>query len=287
MLTIITATYNAAATLPRLLESLAAQTCQDFELVIQDGASSDDTVAVAESYRHRLPSLSLVSEPDAGIYDAWNKALPRVRGEWVLFLGADDTLADKNVLCEVRDNLLVLPKSVVFACGVVLVVHADGSIDRRIEPDKANALSLLRQGIMPLGHTALFQRTEVLRSYAFDPAFKIAGDYDFFCATLQSEARLSCLPLVVTHMGSGGLSDSPFSTPRIRREILRSMRRHFPEVVRFKKHYLPVIKGWLLECIFVLLGQRHSLSFWNAVRSLRGLPPVWKKQDENSPRQHP
>ena len=86
-ITIITATYNATATLPRLLESLATQTCQDFELIIQDGASKDDTVAVAESYRHRLPALSLASEPDTGIYDAWNKALSRVRGEWVLVFG--------------------------------------------------------------------------------------------------------------------------------------------------------------------------------------------------------
>ena len=84
LFTIITAAYNAAATLPRLLDSLAGQTCRDFELIIQDGASKDDTVAMAESYRHKLPALSLASEPDTGIYDAWNKALSRVRGEWVL-----------------------------------------------------------------------------------------------------------------------------------------------------------------------------------------------------------
>jgi glycosyltransferase involved in cell wall biosynthesis len=65
--TIITATYNAAATLPRLLDSLAAQTCRDFELVIQDGASTDATAAIAEAYRERLcrPSLLFRSRTPA------------------------------------------------------------------------------------------------------------------------------------------------------------------------------------------------------------------------------
>ncbi|MDR3362753.1 MAG: glycosyltransferase [Desulfovibrio sp.] len=75
--TIITATRNAAATLPRLLDFLACQTCRDFELVIQDGASTDGTVGLAEAYRDLLPALSLDSAPDRGIYDAWNKALGR------------------------------------------------------------------------------------------------------------------------------------------------------------------------------------------------------------------
>lgn len=55
---IVTATYNAEKTLPRLLNSLAAQTCRDFSWIMQDGASKDTTLAVAERYRSRLPPSS-------------------------------------------------------------------------------------------------------------------------------------------------------------------------------------------------------------------------------------
>ena len=88
--TIITSTYNAAATLPRLLDSLASQTCRDFNWIVQDGASSDATIQIVEQYRDRLPEVLADSGKDSGIYDAWNKAIDRWQdkmGEWVLFFG--------------------------------------------------------------------------------------------------------------------------------------------------------------------------------------------------------
>ena len=70
--TIITSTWNAAATLPRLLDSLAAQTCRDFNWIVQDGASSDATLDIVERYRDRLPEILTAGGRDNGIYDAWN-----------------------------------------------------------------------------------------------------------------------------------------------------------------------------------------------------------------------
>src|SRR5688500_8811110 len=87
---IITSTFNAAAALPSTAQSLARQTCRDFEWIVMDAASRDGTAEVARGFGELVTTL--VSEPDRGIYDAWNKALPRLRGEWVLFLGAGDSL---------------------------------------------------------------------------------------------------------------------------------------------------------------------------------------------------
>ena len=74
---IITSTYNAEETLPPLLESLASQTCRDFNWIVQDGSSSDATMQLVEGYRDRLPEIFADSRKDCGIYDAWNKALDR------------------------------------------------------------------------------------------------------------------------------------------------------------------------------------------------------------------
>ncbi|MEQ1620720.1 MAG: glycosyltransferase [Methylococcales bacterium] len=89
-ISIITATYNAAEVLPRLISSLRSQTDKDFEWVISDGASTDGTVEIAQSARDL--NLVLDSRPDFGIYDALNRAIQLSTGEYYLVLGADDLL---------------------------------------------------------------------------------------------------------------------------------------------------------------------------------------------------
>ncbi len=89
LFSIITATYNAGASLERTIESLRAQDCRDFEWIVIDGNSKDDSV---ERIKAAGALVSLwVSEPDEGIADAWNKGLARVGGRYVLILNAGDT----------------------------------------------------------------------------------------------------------------------------------------------------------------------------------------------------
>ena len=90
LISIITATYNAASHLPKLIESIKVQTDRDFEWVVADGASSDDTL---DLLRH-VEGLSLLvdSRPDCGIYDAFNRAIRLARGEYYVICGADDIL---------------------------------------------------------------------------------------------------------------------------------------------------------------------------------------------------
>ena len=95
MISIVTATYNAAAGLPRLMASLIAQSDHNFEWIVADGGSTDGTVALLQQAG---PVLSRwVSEPDNGIYDALNKALALARGEYYLVVGADDDLEPRAV----------------------------------------------------------------------------------------------------------------------------------------------------------------------------------------------
>lgn len=91
-ISIITATYNAAAVLPRLIESLMAQTDQDFEWVVADGGSADGTLALLENARLHLRNVVIDSRPDFGIYDALNRAIKLSDGDYYLVLGADDEL---------------------------------------------------------------------------------------------------------------------------------------------------------------------------------------------------
>lgn len=95
-LSIVTATFNAAAWLPRLIASLQAQTDANFEWVVADGASTDGTLAILEQAAATLP-LRVDSRRDFGIYDALNRAIRMASGAYYVVLGADDELFPESV----------------------------------------------------------------------------------------------------------------------------------------------------------------------------------------------
>ncbi len=96
LFSVITICYNSASTIGPTLESVKAQTFTDFEYIVQDGLSTDGTVAMVE--KAAIPQLHLVSERDAGIYDAMNRALGRAKGVYVIFLNAGDAFHSNDVL---------------------------------------------------------------------------------------------------------------------------------------------------------------------------------------------
>lgn len=91
-------TYNAAATLDIALKSIIHQTFQNTEVLIVDGLSSDDTLEIAKKYQLKFPQIKIISEKDEGIYDAMNKGIGIAKGEWVYFMGSDDSLYETNTI---------------------------------------------------------------------------------------------------------------------------------------------------------------------------------------------
>jgi glycosyltransferase involved in cell wall biosynthesis len=121
LFSIILPTYNCNATILACLESVANQTFTDFELLIIDGSSTDQTVLSIETYL-TTSSLNcvLISEKDSGIYDAMNKGARLAKGQWLYFLGGDDELIDTTVLMQVYQHLSEKTK-IDFCYGNVLL----------------------------------------------------------------------------------------------------------------------------------------------------------------------
>ena len=90
MVSIIIATYNSGKTLRRALDSVLNQSYQDWECIVVDGASKDNTIAIVKEYVKKDSRFRYISEPDHGIYDAFNKGWKMAKGEWVMYLGSDD-----------------------------------------------------------------------------------------------------------------------------------------------------------------------------------------------------
>lgn len=269
--TIITSTFNAAETLPRLLDSLASQSCRDFELVIQDGASKDDTLSIVETYRDRLPSLSLESAPDNSIYDAWNKAVKRIRGEWIIFLGADDTLVSEETLAKVKERLQEQPGSVLFGAGDIFICEDGEELFLMPGLDK-DVPGQLRAG-EPAVHSGLFQRACLFSGTPFDLSFKVVGDYDFVSRLWKKDSDGVHLGIVVTRMSVGGATSNLHTMLRYRYEKIRVMRRHFGIAATFP-HLPGLVKGVIPFALSRLFGPEKAVSIYNRLRTLRNLPPA-------------
>lgn len=102
---IIIPTYNSGNILIDCLESIFQQTYTDFEVWIIDGCSNDHTIEIAKTFQKKYQQLNILSEIDAGIYDAMNKGIDLAKGEWLYFIGSDDTVMSNDVLDNVFKSI--------------------------------------------------------------------------------------------------------------------------------------------------------------------------------------
>ena len=105
LFSIIIPTFNAGKTLSFCLDSVLIQSFQDFEILIIDAVSSDNTMSIVEEYAAANTAITWISEKDKGIYDAMNKSISLAKGEWLYFLGSDDKLYDAEVLKKIMNSL--------------------------------------------------------------------------------------------------------------------------------------------------------------------------------------
>lgn len=217
---IIVAVRDGGRWLDRLLDSLEGQTHGDWEALVQDGGSTDGTLDILA--RRGDERVKVVSGPDAGVYDAWNKALDRAGGEWMQFLGADDALPDKHVLARAARALADLPEGVDFAQGG-LVLGRGGEARETLARSRAEVFRFFVGG-MPLLTPACFFRKTLFAGPGgrFDASYRIAGDFAFVAERL-SPANLALLPFVTAYMEVGGLSSALRTRPLLDAERKRAL----------------------------------------------------------------
>lgn len=172
---IIVPVYNAAGTLENCLDSICCQSFTDFEIILMDGASVDDSLQVAKKYADHYSNIRIITGKDHGIYDAMNKGIKAAKGEWLYFMGSDDILFDKNVL----ESLF---KYINAGCDIIYG-NSLWVPDNRKEVGEWDYLQLLN---MSINHQRIFYRSTLFEKLgAFNESYKIASDYElnirFFC----------------------------------------------------------------------------------------------------------
>lgn len=165
--TIIIPTYNSANTLEAALKSVLEQSFTNFEILIMDGSSTDNTLKIAQSFSDER--IRIYSEPDEGVYDAMNKGIDRAEGDWLYFLGSDDTLYDENVLF----NVSIQMDECNFLYGNAYFVYSKAIWDGEFTREKL----LFERNIC---HQSIFYKRTLFDHLGFfNLDFKIYADWDF------------------------------------------------------------------------------------------------------------
>ena len=232
-ISIVTASYNSAATIADTLKSIAAQTYLDIEHLVIDGGSKDSTLEIVREQGG--PDLKLVSEPDRGIYDAMNKGLAMATGEIVGFLNSDDMYADPQVLERIANAFRDPRVDIVFG-DIIFVSQQDTTRVVRLWTSRPYTPGLCASGWMP-PHPSLYVRRSVYQKHGgYDLTFPAAADFEMALRLLDKASLKSAyIPHVQVRMRMGGQS-----TRSIRniisgsREVSRACRKHgLPGGARF------------------------------------------------------
>ena len=204
-ISIITATYNSAATVKDTLESIRCQRHEDVEHIIVDGASHDDTLDIVKTFPH---VTKLITEKDRGIYDAMNKGIAIATGEVIGILNSDDTYIDDRVLSDVAAAFA--DRNVMTVYADLQYVHFDDlqKVQRNWRSGPFRRKNFF-YGWMPPHPTFFVRRAVYDRMGSFRTDLRSAADYELMLRFLLKQGLSThYIPRVIVKMRTGGMSNA-------------------------------------------------------------------------------
>lgn len=198
LFSIIIPTYNAAATIKSSINSILNQTYSDLEIVVVDGLSTDDTGSIVKDWQKNEDRIKWSSEKDRGIYDAMNKGIEKSSGNWLFFMGSDDSFYDHTVLQNIVPHL----KDADVVYGDVYNQRFDSIYDGAFTPEK-----LLKRNIC---HQAIFLHKKVFNKIGkFNLLYPVWADWDHNLKWLSSKKiKSNYVNIIVANYAEGGFSHS-------------------------------------------------------------------------------
>ena len=248
-ITYVTVTYQAAKVLQRTLDSVLQQDYPEIIHLMIDGASTDGTLEMVNDYIERSNAANnghkvlLMSEPDNGIYDAMNKGLRALDGDYVCFLNAGDFLpapdTASRIVEAVSDNPAVL-------YGDTDIVDAEGRFlhHRRLAPPEHLTWKSFRHGML-VCHQAFYARTDFAIATPYNQKYRYSADVDW-CIRIMKAAAKENVPLLNLHMVVVNYTEEGQTTLHHRESLLeryRVMESHYGRISTFFMHCWFVVRA--------------------------------------------
>lgn len=246
-ISIVIATFNASTSIKRCLDSIIPQLTEETELVLVDGGSKDTTNEIIKSYGDKIAVH--ISEPDKGIYDAWNKGVKLSHGNWVAFIGADDILlpgALMNYLDVINKTSDI--ESYDYICSYNEYADEKGNVLNVI--GGAPKWNVYRRRMNAAHVASLHNKKNLFESIGYyDLNYKICADYELLLRK-KNKLKFIFIPVHIARMQMGGMS---FSTRAIK-ETFRMRKQH--QTVCQLTNYVLFIRDW---CCFKFYCVRQLL----------------------------
>ena len=224
LISIIVAVCDGAKTLQYCINSITSQTYPNKELIIIDGGSKDATVDLLKANSAHIGYW--ISEPDKGIYNAWNKGLAQAKGDWICFLGADDYFWDAQVLERIVNSLERLPPEIRVAYGQIMLVDSSRHSLHAIG-ESWDKIKTRFQQIMSIPHPGVMHRSSVFQQHGrFNESFRIAGDYELLLREFKTRDAFYIPDIITVAMMQGGISSNPTNSLLAMREIRHAQKMH-------------------------------------------------------------
>lgn len=244
-ITYVTITYNAAKVLQRTLDSVLAQDYPNIEHLIIDGASTDDTLKIVDDYIARSNAaenghqIQVSSEPDKGIYDAMNKGLRGMTGDYVCYLNAGDFLPTTDTASRIAQQVEASGNTPAVLYGDTDIVDGEGRFlhHRRLAPPENLTWKSFRQGML-VCHQAFYARTDFAIATPYDMQYRYSADVDW-CIRVMKAAAKENVPMLNLHMVVANYTQEGQTTLHHRESLwerYRVMERHYGRVQTFLLH---------------------------------------------------
>jgi len=197
---IITVCFNSERTIKDTVDSVVKQTYKNYEHIIIDGASTDNTVKIIEKYNKSSDKVNFISEIDQGIYDAMNKGIKVAKGDLIVFLNSDDTF-EKEAL-EVINKNYTDDIDLIFG-DVYWYEKYKGTL---YEKKLIISFPKIIDDKKMIPHNSTFVKSSIMKENLFDTKLKICSDYKFFLAMYKQQRKIKYVPSRITNMMMGGIS---------------------------------------------------------------------------------
>lgn len=273
IITIITSTYNVVQDLQWTIDSIRNQTYPNIQWIIADGASTDGTVGMLEANSELVDYW--FSEPDTGIYDAWNKALEHVKGDWVQFMGAGDELYETNTLEKVAPYLKNAYPKYELVYGQVMHISEKGRKELYVSGEPWKHYQGKWEGNRPKlpVQTGIYHRFSLFddRSKSFDTSYQIVADCHFLLEKNNCDKEMAFIPFTITKMPMGGISGSIRGGLRMYLETNRSVK-ELGIIVPINERLKNTMRFYFTKsCITVMSFKRYE-KFIDFTKAIRGKP---------------
>ncbi|HIF9210027.1 TPA: glycosyltransferase family 2 protein [Photobacterium damselae] len=244
---IITVSYNSGLTISETIDSVLSQKGVNFEYIIIDGGSQDNTIDIIKSYNDSR--IKYISEPDKGLYDAMNKGVKLAKGEIIAILNSDDLYTHDYVLDRVKNKMLFNSSDVI--SGHIYYFDIDKDVKGRIyKCSNYLASSQWLNGWQP-PHPSTFVKKRVYDSIGgYNDSYKISSDYDFlFRALYLNKFKHSVIDEFLVAMRNGGESTRSFSAIMKGNKEVRDI---------LKSHGVQISKSFTLKKVTKKLFNKFS-----------------------------